>query len=248
VVRVVYYNLQVLQWATSSSVSTPEPLCFENGHGWYENHNIFQVPVAVEIIRSNCGAWNICMLWFLHRGKPYPTQKRRFCMWHGTYPCLCCVLEYLQCVCVCLLSLYGDHMCDSVPPLCMACFSDPGVTGLFSVVLTVGCSMGQCIIEDVHGDWVQWGLCCLSVRGEICYWVVEGGFWYKKYLLVQAYHPLAKIKAWERLIHVMNEWITNGMVLILTMYSTRVVISFGDALTREAWIAFKLWVTSYVML
>jgi hypothetical protein len=63
-----------------------------------EPQHIFQVPVAVEIIRSNCGAWNICYV--SCTGVNHTPPKR------GAFVCWCdTVLIALS-----LLCMYTVHV------------------------------------------------------------------------------------------------------------------------------------------
>jgi hypothetical protein len=64
-----------------------------------EPQHIFQVPVAVEIIRSDCGAWNICYGSCAAVNHPHP-KKGAFVCWCDT------VLRGLS-----LLCIYTVYVC-----------------------------------------------------------------------------------------------------------------------------------------
>jgi hypothetical protein len=112
------------------------------------------------------------MLWFLHQGKPYPTQKEVLLYVCVTRYYRSVFVMYLHCVCVCILSIYGDHMCDTVPRLSMACFSDHESTGLFSIVLTVGFVQGRSVRQPVFQPLFSMPCTSCSKR----YWVWAGHY------------------------------------------------------------------------
>jgi hypothetical protein len=121
-------RLLVMSLYNDFFISTSDKLWFGKGRGWFVKHNKYSSTSGRRNPTAKWSCLNICYVSCTGVNRTPPKRVLLYvCVTWYLSPCLCCVST----PCVCVYLIYGDRMCDTVPHLCMACFSDHEPTGLF---------------------------------------------------------------------------------------------------------------------